>query len=83
MREAEATEMVVVVWVGVERAKEAKARAAGETVTEAALTARGAMVRVVAVKERVATVERAEARAPNAVARVAHCARQQATGEFR
>jgi hypothetical protein len=52
-------------------------------VREAALTARGAMVRVVAVKERVATVERAEARAPNAVARVAHCARQQATGEFR
>ena len=64
------------------------AAAAPEVAREAARAAvrgaaRGAAVRVVAVRERVATAERAEARALNTVARVAHCARQQEAREFR
>ena len=81
VRVAEATGTAAAARVGVERAKAAEARAAGETVGEAALTATGAVVRVVAVRETVAMAERAEARGLNTVARAAHCARQ--PGEFR
>ena len=58
----------------------AVARGSAAKVREAEATARaatrGAVVSLVAMRERVATAERAEAK-------VAHCARQQTRGEFR